>query len=38
MQFDQFHPDYTLDPYPALASLQESEPVFYAPSIESWVI
>lgn len=37
-KFDPFHPDYLADPYPQLAEAQAQEPVFYAPSIDSWVI
>src|ERR1044072_3434093 len=36
--FDPFHPDYVLDPYETLKSLIQTEPVFYAPSIDSWVV
>src|SRR3546814_20261201 len=33
-----FHPDFVLDPYPALAEMQRIEPVFYAPMIDSWIV
>src|SRR3546814_5168593 len=36
--FDPFHPDFVLDPYPALAEMQRIEPVFYAPMIDSWIV
>lgn len=36
--FDPFEPGYVLDPYPLLAKLQASEPVFFAPEIGSWVV
>ncbi len=38
LRFDPFATDYVANPYPQLAELQRSEPVFYAPSIESWVV
>ena len=31
-RFDPFDPGYVLDPYPTLAELQASEPVFFAPA------
>ena len=37
-RFDPFEPGYLLDPYPTLAELQASEPVFFAPAIGSWVV
>jgi cytochrome P450 len=36
--FDPFEPGYVLDPYPLLAKLQASEPVFFSPEIGSWVV
>lgn len=37
-QFDPFAPGYVLDPYPQLAQLRESEPVFFSPEIGFWVV
>lgn len=37
-RFDPFEPDYVRDPYPLLAQLRESEPVFFAPAIGSWIV
>jgi cytochrome P450 len=36
--FDPFDPAYVLDPYPILAELRKSEPVFFSPRIGSWVV
>jgi cytochrome P450 len=36
--FDPFDPDFVRDPYPALAEIQRTEPVFYAPIIDSWIV
>jgi cytochrome P450 len=36
--FDPFQPDFVRDPYPALAEIQRTEPVFYAPVIDSWIV
>lgn len=36
--FDPFDPAYVLDPYPILAGLRASEPVFFSPAIGSWVV
>lgn len=36
--FDPFEPGYVRDPYPTLARLRESEPVFFSPEIGSWVV
>jgi len=36
--FDPFDPAYVLDPYPILAQLRKSEPVFFSPRIGSWVV
>lgn len=38
LAFDPFAAAYVADPYPTLAALRESEPVFFAPSIGSWVV
>jgi len=36
-RFDPFAPDYVLDPYPTLAEVQATEPVFFAPpSARGW--
>lgn len=37
-RFDPFDPQYLLDPYPTLAELRGSEPIFFSPSLGSWVI
>jgi cytochrome P450 len=37
-RFDPFDPAYVLDPYPTLADLRASEPVFFSPSIGSWIV
>lgn len=37
-RFDPFDPGFVRDPYPLLAELRETEPVFFAPSIGSWVV
>jgi cytochrome P450 len=37
-RFDPFEAGYVQDPYPTLAQLRESEPVFFSPSIGSWVV
>lgn len=37
-RFDPFEPGYVDDPYPLLSELQSTEPVFFAPSIGSWVV
>ena len=36
--FDPFDPSYVLDPYPILAGLRDSEPVFFSHRIGSWVV
>lgn len=36
--FDPFEPGYVRDPYSTLARLRETEPVFFSPSIGSWVV
>lgn len=36
--FDPFAPDYVQDPYPVLARLRGTEPVFFSPEIGSWVV
>src|SRR5689334_6358924 len=37
-RFDPFAPGYVLDPYPQLADLRATEPVFFSPEIGSWVV
>ncbi|HEY2256471.1 MAG TPA: hypothetical protein VGI11_12615, partial [Variovorax sp.] len=37
-RFDPFDPAYVLDPYPELAQLRGSEPVFFSAAIGSWVV
>ncbi|MDR3453061.1 MAG: cytochrome P450 [Rhodoferax sp.] len=37
-RFDPFDPTYVLDPYPILAGLRASEPVFFSPVVGSWVV
>lgn len=37
-RFDPFDPSYLSDPYPTLAELRASEPVFFSPAIGSWVV
>ena len=37
-RFDPFEPSYVRDPYPTLAELRSSEPVFFSPAIGSWVV
>jgi cytochrome P450 len=37
-RFDPFEPGYVSDPYPTLAELRSSEPVFFSPAIGSWVV
>lgn len=37
-RFDPFEPNYVRDPYPILAELRSSEPVFFSPAIGSWVV
>lgn len=37
-RFDPFDPDFVRDPYPLMAELQRSEPVFYSPVIDSWIV
>src|SRR3954471_17935882 len=37
-RFKPFDPSYVRDPYPTLNELRESEPVFFAPAIGSWVV
>jgi cytochrome P450 len=37
-EFDPFHPAYVLDPYPIMAAMQKSEPVFYSPTIDTYVV
>ena len=37
-QFHPFDPDYLQDPYPTLAALRGSEPVFFSPELGSWVV
>lgn len=37
-QFDPFDPAYLADPYPILGALRGSEPVFFSPSLGSWVV
>jgi cytochrome P450 len=37
-RFDPFEAGYVRDPYPLLAELRASEPVFFAPAIGSWVV
>lgn len=36
--YDPFDPDYTLNPYKVLSKLQREEPIFYSPSLGSWII
>lgn len=36
--FDPFEPTFLRDPYPTLAHLRGSEPVFFSPSLGSWVV
>lgn len=36
--FDPFHADFVADPYPALAEMQRTAPVVYAPAIDSWIV
>jgi cytochrome P450 len=38
LSFDPFDADYLSNPYPLLASLRSSEPVFYSPNLKSWVV
>lgn len=38
LSFDPFDPDFVQNPYPALAEIQRTEPVFYAPVIDSWIV
>jgi len=37
-RFDPFDPAYVRDPYPELAHLRGTEPVFFSPGIGSWVV
>ncbi|MFC0306098.1 cytochrome P450 [Rhizorhabdus histidinilytica] len=37
-RFDPFHPDFVVDPYPTLAEFQRSEPIFYSPVLDSWIV
>ena len=37
-RFDPFESGYVSDPYPTLAELRASEPVFFSPVIGSWVV
>jgi cytochrome P450 len=37
-QFDPFHPEYVRDPYATMAKMQKSEPVFYSPAIDTYVV
>ena len=37
-RFDPFDAAFLNDPYPLLAQLQASEPIFFSPSLGSWVI
>ena len=37
-RFHPFDPDYLRDPYPTLAALRSSEPVFFSPELGSWVV
>jgi cytochrome P450 len=37
-QFDPFHPAYVLDPYATMAAMQKNEPVFYSPTIDTFVV
>lgn len=37
-RFDPFAPDYLADPYPTLAELRGTEPVFFSPAVGSWVV
>ena len=37
-RFHPFDPDYLQDPYPTLAALRGSEPVFFSPELGSWVV
>jgi cytochrome P450 len=37
-RFDPFEPGYVRDPYPLLAELRASEPVFFASAIGSWIV
>jgi cytochrome P450 len=36
--FDPLAPDYLEDPYAVAAKVRESTPVFYAPSLDMWVV
>ena len=36
--FDPFDSGFVSDPYPTLAKIRESEPVFYSPAIDSWLV
>ena len=38
VRFDPFDPAYVIDPYPILAGLRATEPVFFSPGLGSWVI
>jgi len=37
-RFDPFASDYLADPYPLLAELRGTEPVFFSPVVGSWVV
>lgn len=36
--FDPFEAGFVRDPYPELAKIQQQEPIFYSPVINSWVV
>jgi cytochrome P450 len=36
--FDPLAPDYLRDPYAVAARVRESTPVFYAPTLDMWVV
>jgi cytochrome P450 len=36
--YDPFNPDYAMYPYDVLSKLQREEPIFYSPSLGSWIL
>jgi cytochrome P450 len=37
-EFDPFHPAYVLDPYATMSRMQKNEPVFYSPTIDTFIV
>ncbi|HMN81372.1 MAG TPA: cytochrome P450 [Burkholderiaceae bacterium] len=38
LRYDPFSAQYLADPFPMLASLRQSEPVFFSPDLGTWVV